>query len=495
MDKWNIDGVSVDIGNNVTIQNNLSVGGAITGNLYGYGDSAIIVQSSLTDEGRFEKLEEAYAAAKLLTPGGNALSASNRASVIIPPGTYDAGTDTLVLDQNYVDLVALVPETPSRPIAGVDYTVTEEAKIKASAYKPTGTVIVGTGLNVVTQSVDDIRMVGFSIANISDESSITEKCAFNVTDESGGENSIYEKMFFYVLNHYEQSDLINGPANPMFVKDVSGTWIDCVAAMDQAWRLDYTGDNDTTFSAKMYNCFAGWRSFGGDFFRSSSYTHKFSGCYLYRCLGTSQSFGGCGTWGIPSDSTAEFVECETYSQGFSIGTTAGGRYIRCKGGDDCFGGTTSTILGENVGEFSGYAEDCVGGFGSFGRSDSTAYAAGNIGKCSGTLVGCTLGERDNFVGSVSMHCEGAIIDNCYIPGGSGDGTGFPTIILNDSNTVIRNSILENFSGDTAGASIGATSAQNVIAVNNVLYNGTVFATGLNASVTNLAATDGNAVVD
>ena len=57
-------------------------------------------------------LRAAYAVAKLLTPGGNALSATNRATCFVLPGRYDFGTGNgtnhgLVLDTQFVDLVGL----------------------------------------------------------------------------------------------------------------------------------------------------------------------------------------------------------------------------------------------------------------------------------------------------------------------------------------------------------------------------------------------------
>jgi len=51
-----------------------------------------------------------YTAAKSLTPGGNAKSATNRAALIIYPGAYDIGSQTLDIDADYVDVIALGSE-------------------------------------------------------------------------------------------------------------------------------------------------------------------------------------------------------------------------------------------------------------------------------------------------------------------------------------------------------------------------------------------------
>ena len=49
----------------------------------------------------------AYAAAKALTPNGQALGSDNRAVVLVPPGKYDLGMGQLDMDTQYIDLVGL----------------------------------------------------------------------------------------------------------------------------------------------------------------------------------------------------------------------------------------------------------------------------------------------------------------------------------------------------------------------------------------------------
>ena len=50
-------------------------------------------------------LRNAYTTAKALTPNGSALSSTNRAVVLIPPGVYNLGSTSLDLDTAYVDLI------------------------------------------------------------------------------------------------------------------------------------------------------------------------------------------------------------------------------------------------------------------------------------------------------------------------------------------------------------------------------------------------------
>ena len=49
----------------------------------------------------------AYAAARALTPHGQALGTDNRAVVIVPPGKYDLGTGQLEMDTEFVDVAGL----------------------------------------------------------------------------------------------------------------------------------------------------------------------------------------------------------------------------------------------------------------------------------------------------------------------------------------------------------------------------------------------------
>ena len=77
-------------------------------------DSTISVQRGTTDVLSAAALRTAYTAAKALTPGGNALSATNRAVVMIPAGRYDFGLGDvaddnhgLELDAEFVDLVGM----------------------------------------------------------------------------------------------------------------------------------------------------------------------------------------------------------------------------------------------------------------------------------------------------------------------------------------------------------------------------------------------------
>jgi hypothetical protein len=173
-----------------------------------------------------------------------------------------------------------------------------------------------------------------------------------------------------------------------------------------------------------------------------------------------------------------FIECEAGDNSFSQGKTAAGNYIRCRGGQDCFAGTTDIGHTYN-GDFSGYAEDCYALRGSFGGTSQAGY-----GQLSGTLVRCIITGD-----TVSRRCSGATIRDSRITTVT---TGVHCLTLLDSNTVISNSDLIVFQGGT-GIPIYAASALNVAAYGNRINNATNDADGLHANVTNLVSSAGNIV--
>jgi hypothetical protein len=173
-----------------------------------------------------------------------------------------------------------------------------------------------------------------------------------------------------------------------------------------------------------------------------------------------------------------FIECEAGDNSFSQGKTAAGNYIRCRGGQDCFAGTTDIGHTYN-GNFSGYAEDCIALRGSFGGTSQAGY-----GQLSGTLVRCTVTGD-----TVSRRCSGAIIRSSRI---TATTTGIHAITLIDSNVTISNSDIIVLQGGT-GVPIYAATALNVAAYGCRMNNAANDPDGLHSNVTNLVTSAGNVV--
>jgi len=90
----------------VTIGDNSTTGGvAISVDLN--SSACVFVKSTGTPAQNGTALIAAYAAAKILTPNGSALSATNRATLLIGPGKYDLVTASLNVDTQFVDIVGI----------------------------------------------------------------------------------------------------------------------------------------------------------------------------------------------------------------------------------------------------------------------------------------------------------------------------------------------------------------------------------------------------
>jgi hypothetical protein len=406
--------------------------------LHSYRDDAVVlVADGATDAARGTNLATAYTAAAALTPGGNALSATNRAVVLIPPGMYARST-ALAMSAEFVDLIALVPA------AGKATELTLQPTVRIYSTSATA--------HAINQTAADVRLRGLE----TDATQYNDNYAGLYIDHGGEGTSIYEDM------------KLCGSKATMHSSIVDGTWRNCQAEI-YAWRVAAGG----IFCAEMYDCRAGVYSYGGDDENHTGRGATFQNSWIERCIGGDYCFGGCTTFGIPSTSTAWFLDVTGGNKCFSIGGVCAGNYIRCRGGTLCCG---ATALDDNYpGEFSGYAEDCIFGAGSCGGRDSLTRTTG---KCTGTLLRTTIRN-----GIVPTHLEGATIDDCLFTISSGY-TDPDIFTLDDSNSRIHNSTLLVVQGGV-GVPINAAAAKNVSAIGNRYNNVGVSATGLGANVTNV----------
>lgn len=450
-------------------------------NAVGYDPaSTVLVNPSGTDAERGVALAAAYAAAKLLTPGGSALSATNRATVLLPVGKYYLSA-ALVMDANYVDIAAVTPSM------GGDRLATDDANQNVaqdlSTYRPPLTVVytdVGT-INTIQQTVADIRLHGFGVVSLSATKTTGTHAFFcSVTGEYPNRPSRYSMMYFYsrVTNYGFTSGTISGVG---FAEGISGMWMDCISG-NNSWRMQSTATKK--FTAQMYDCQGGPYSFVGDATNGSMENALFIRC---KCIGimslsgtgtTGHAFAGCGTFATPIDAGTVFIDCESGDRSFGMGKTCAGTFIRCRGGKACFGGG---FIASSNGVFSGYAEDCYALDGSFGGFLST----GN-GYLSGTLVRCTI------VGNTkTLKVQGGKIRDSRITVAT---TGTHALTLLDSTASVSNTDIIVFQGGT-GIPIYAASALNVVAHHLRMNNAANDANGLDVNVTNLIASPSNVVSD
>jgi len=379
---------------------------AVTAAKLGYAPDAIAhVQRGSTDAESAANLAAAYAAAKSLTPGGNALSATNRALVFIPSGGY-AVNSTFTLDAEYVDLCGM---GGSR-----------------------GTRIYGTvlGDGVVKQTARDVRLSDLWIDNLSEGQLGTQTAGLMIdTSAGGGHNdaSIYSRLYCAIAGEIRQNATASAMARNC---DFAGTWIDCAGGWAAFYAL-----YGYKFRPTMYNCRAGNHGFGGE-------DSTIDGAILHNCIGGDECFGGCDSIGASCTAASYFYNCEAGDDSFSLGRETAGNYFNCRGGSECFGGTAD---GTNQGIFSGIAIGCQATGCSFGMQYYTAgeknsYMSGRLERCrltnalgigylplkSGSVVRhCTIEKSaestDGWRAAIKLLENGAIIDGSYIkPSTGGD---------------------------------------------------------------------------
>jgi hypothetical protein len=460
--------------------------------------SSIVVNAQGTDLDRGVALLAAYAAAKLLTPNGLALSAKNRAQVIIPTGKYKV-VASFVLDTQFVDLVAQSPTSPNkRNFLTVDNTAIYPDPVDFTYFQPSATLIYCEAdyITTIKQTANDVKMHGFSVAQLSNPADFYTSPADRFLTELDwgalliGQNcantpSLYTDMYFWtVVTSFPSCGGVRA------YDSFSGTWINCVSN-SSSFRNGFGNKvtQSAVFSAKMYDCMAGPFSFIGDYLSLQSGSIA-QNAIFERCVSIGYgldggegmaSFAGCNQTASIIESTCSFTDCISGSQSFGIGALTSGTFIRCRAGANSFG---SMFLiepaGGGTGIFNGYAEDCVGGENSFGGN-----VAGEYGKLTGTLVRCTVTNN-----VFPLRLQGATIRDCRI---TNTTTGRDGVILLDSLSSITNSDIIVFQGGT-GKPINASSARSVVAASNRMNNATTgSATGLGTNVTNLVTTANNVV--
>jgi hypothetical protein len=286
----------------------------------------IVVIPSSNPAANGTALLAAYAAARVLTPNGNALSATNRSVLIIPPGVYDLGTGSLTLDIEFVDVVGWTGDA-----AQVFVT-------SATSTSNTGTII---------QTANDVRVSNLTadFTGSTVLSDATDPAAYMPTT-TGLAATVWTNVIFSAIPF---------TGNAMRQQTVyAGTFISCVCG-DNGFG---GGGPPSEATGTFIDCVSGDFSFSG---------LGASGTFL-RCKAGAYSFGG------GSDATGSFKNCVGGDGSFGGGGgNCSGTFKDCVGTDFAFGG--------DAGSCSGTLEGCVGGQFAYG---------GNSGTLTGKLFYCRI---------------------------------------------------------------------------------------------------------
>lgn len=296
--------------------------------------ACVIVETTDDAEQNGANLLSAYATAKTLTPNGAALSADNRACVIVPPGVYDLGDDgeggeytALTLDTEFVDIIGLSSDNKQQYIKGTPPAINS---------------------GVIVQTADDVRIVNLTLKTLTEVEELPE-------DDTGSAayfpstnlSSVVIENCEFIEGDGEEEHFLLGMRTCV---EYSGTYIDCTGGCG---AFGVGGIASGIFN----NCTGGENSFGGSGTASGTFNN---------CTGGSAAFGGEGT------ASGIFNNCTGGEGAFGGGGTASGTFTNCTGGECSFGGEGTAL---------GVFTNCTGDDGSFG---------GGGGTLSGQLYFCRL---------------------------------------------------------------------------------------------------------
>ena len=293
-----------------------------------------------------------YENAKTKTPNGIALSSSNRLAIILPPGIYDLGTESLILDAQYIDIIGSTNNKDDHFVKSNNVT------------------------GVITQTNNDIKLYNLKIQNIGAGCDYYPNTNLNLTyieniffagssptrnginysgkyiNCSGGDNffggtSVILSGFFSncIGENYSFGYILNPISPGTFNSLLSGTFRNCKAGNNSFTAHNITGN--------FQYCTAGNNSFFGIFISA----------ILRYCTAGNNSFIG-----PLEDTDFEYCAAGDYSFGYAAATgtaynITSSRFKYCKGGLYCFGG----VLGFSAATINGQFINCFSSSNGFGN--------------------------------------------------------------------------------------------------------------------------------
>jgi hypothetical protein len=394
----------------------------------------IIVRPSASATTNGTELRNAYAAAKAFTPNTAALSATNRATVILLPGRYDLGTTRLNLDTDFVDIIGLT-DMPEQVVitsqvilsdSGTIYQTANDVKIKGvtidrtdspagsgagrtAAYFPfpKATAITtwsgdGTTMTIAAnghglQTGDSVRISGSGNSSVDGVFTVTriDDNSFSYPSTVNAAGSIGTATERFNLTYIE---------NCVF----SGT-------TDSGMRTA------TEYSGTYRRCAAGASSFGGTFAGSGTETAIASGLFE-DCTAGGSSFGigtasgiftRCKSTGVGSfggTASGVFTDCSTLT-GF---TNASGTFLRCSTGSgfgSSGGGSATGALTECTFSASPYLGTFTGTMRRCGVSTTEGLIVGAGAKLFDSTITSSSGDSIKANSAVTISLAGCRMNN------------------------------------------------------------------------------------
>jgi hypothetical protein len=454
------------VGGDATVTGALSAATVTAGGFAIVDDSFIVVERGETDAATLTNFSSAYAAAKSLTPGGSALSTTNRATIILPPGGINVGTTPVVLDANYIDIAAMSPAAGSIPSTSMyEWTRSGGKYYPTSSYSTPSTYFYGdmAGINgdaniaansVLVQSANDVHLTGFGVLNnwtLVAPNGLSSLYAGNLSAYAGSAfcvtatnntSSVYRDMWFWcngagLWETYWWRFSCCSSGAPL-----NGQWFNCISG-GFGFRQEYAGSE---MLAEMYDCIAGAFSFIGDY----SYELTFNGRFI-RCIATGHfesayesdggsianplpgfaSFAGCRTFAGRIGANALLEDCIGGDRSCALRNTIAGTIRRCTFGQDSVAGgrpldAKSKTYGTGFRVLSGILSTAViedtSAYGAcFGGGRWNSFMAGTLRRCSATAM------------PMGFNLYGGIVEDCNI---SVSGSGYHAFAINRANASV-----------------------------------------------------------
>ena len=396
-------------------------------NLVGYDNySYVIVRTGVDSTGAENNtflqngtnLIAAYNAAKLLTPNGGALSATNRVAVLVPPGRYDLGANFINADTEYVDLIGLGDSPEDVVINGVlmPGTFVQDANdmiikgvtLKYSGPNPAGVAYLPiSGGNYSNTKMENVILDGNGVNGVTP-----------VNDALLEFNGTYKNVRAINYAGSAWDNIINGAVfiectcdGPGFAETAgigTATMIDCEAA--SGFGVYIGGGVFTRCKTTI----------GDGFGAGVDCIGTFTDCHV-----AGNGFGVVGCNG-------SYVNCSAVGSAFGYLPLVGGpysidgQYIGCRAGDSSFGSGLCTR--------NGYFKDCIGGDFSFGDGNNPTGSAihencsagvnsFNSGDASSSHLNCKAGDN-------SFASLGGVVEGCFAGDNSFNLSAFTCVIKN-----------------------------------------------------------------
>jgi len=363
-----------------------------------------------------ESLRSAYSEAKLLTPNGQALSATNRACVIVPPGRYNMGQNASVLVLSGFPLSVVNGNYyPTSPLPGYNHgdwylhengnfgyiSIDGESYVTDETFDEESTLYMDDGGGWVDANTFESVSPSFSV-----EQSYTPLTLDTEFVDIIGLTTDRSLQQIYGTPEAINSGVIVQTADDVHISNLyvkilteveSVNWDNTdSAAYFPSTDLSNTVVDNCQFDGQDGNDFEGPRLF------SMRMNIEYSGTFT-NCTGGNFAFGVGGT------ASGTFNNCTGGYGAFGGFGTASGTFTNCTGGEYSFGG---------FGTASGTFTNCTGGGGAFGGDGGTASGTFSFCKINGSSFP-TLTATVATVEIVSGGTNYEVDDELTVTGGTG----------------------------------------------------------------------------